>query len=156
MADKSARPAASSIVGGLDSMFQQRGPSPGREDDEAVSLPGPGDDYRAAGRPANHAIPRLHFILGDRTISFCQYAELTSFGKFFPATGGTGESFILYFNGRVPMEILVEGRNLWAIFDYISVHRLPWVRELLKGRDFEDERASVIHRITIRPVTQEP
>jgi hypothetical protein len=157
MADKTARPAASSIVGGLDSIMNRTTTAPvGREDEGAVILPGPGDDYRAAGRQANHGIARIHFILGDRTICFGQYAELDSFGKFFPATGDAGESFVICFKARVPMEIVVEGRNLWSVFDYISVHRMPWVRELAKERDFEDETTTVIHRITIRPVSPEP
>ena len=54
----------------------------------------------AAARPANHGIPRIHFLLGDRTICFCQYAELDSFGKFYPATRNAGESFILCFKAQ--------------------------------------------------------
>jgi hypothetical protein len=155
MADKSARAAASSLAGTLDTVFQ-RAASPGREDDDAVTLPGPGDDYRAAGRPANHGISRIHFMLGDRTIRFGQYAELDSFGTFTPGAR-SGDAFVICFKGRIPMEIVVEGRNLWSIFDYISVHRLPWVRVLPKDRDFEDEHAAVIHRITFRrPADQEP
>ena len=137
-------------------MFQQPA-SPARDDGEAVTLPAPGEDYRAAGRPAAHALPRIHFLLADRTVCFCQYAELDSFGRFTPGARGAGDAFVICFKGRVPTEIVIEGRNLWSIFDSISMHRLPWVRELPRARDFEDERTPVIHRIAFRPpAEQEP
>ena len=121
--------------------------------EEAVSTPKPGEDYQAFGAPAGKPLPRVHFFLRDRTVRAGLYADLDSFPEYAPAQGADGDRLILCFKSRIITEVVIEGRHLWPLFDYLTLNRMPWVRELSSERDFEPEASAVVHRILFRPAT---
>ncbi|AMV40246.1 hypothetical protein [Planctomyces sp. SH-PL62] len=125
---------------------------PPREEDEAVSLLTMSGDYRAFAMPSYKPLPRVHFFLKDRAVRVGMYADLDSFPEYRPATGTSGETLILCFKSRIITEVTIEGRHLWPLFDYLSLQRMPWMRELPAERDFEPESSPVIHRIAFHPV----
>jgi hypothetical protein len=126
--------------------------APLREEEEAVSLLGMSGDYRAFGNPSNKPLPRVHFFLKDRAVRVGMYTDLDSFPEYRPATGQAGDTLILCFKSRVITEVTIEGRHLWPLFDYLSLQRMPWMREMAAERDFEAEATPVIHRIAFRPL----
>ncbi|WP_337173562.1 hypothetical protein [Paludisphaera sp.] len=125
---------------------------PPREEEEAVSLLTMSGEYRAFAMPSYKPLPRVHFFLKDRAVRVGLYADLDSFPEYRPATGASGETLILCFKSRVITEVTIEGRHLWPLFDYLSLQRMPWMREMAAERDFEAEATPVIHRIAFRPL----
>jgi hypothetical protein len=111
--------------------------------------------YQAHARPGNKLLPSIHFILRDRAIRTCQYMHLESDSRFEPLPQGKGQRLAFRFSGSVAVGVAIEGRNLWRLYDYIAQHRMPWVCELPEGRDFEEERAAVIHSITFEALGSE-
>jgi hypothetical protein len=103
------------------------------------ALPGPGDDYKAAAVPANGELTRLWCIMGKdqfraggKPYRFFQYVHLDSDGEV--GFDQHGQVLSFRFSGMTPVLITVRGRNLIQICDYISLHRLPWIR--VADRDF--------------------
>ena len=105
--------------------------------------------YQAHARPGNKLLPSIHFILRDRSIRTCQFMHLESDSRFAALPQGKGQRLAFRFAGSIAVAVVVEGRNLWRLYDYITQHRMPWVCELPEGRDFEGERAAVVHSIII-------
>lgn len=101
---------------------------------EDAALPTPGDPYKAAGMPDNHALTRLCCIMGregfqkgGKAYRYFQYVHLDSDTDL----GFTehGQVITLRFTGSAKMvEIKIFGRNLLRICDYIHLHRMPWIR----------------------------
>lgn len=129
--------------------------APAREEEEAISLASFVGDYRAYGTPGNKTLPRVHFFLKNRVVRVGLYADLDSFPEFTPASGQAGDTLVLCFKARIITEVVIEGRHLWPLFDYLCLQRMPWVRELPAERDFEAESTAVVHRILFRPVIHE-
>jgi hypothetical protein len=73
-----------------------------------------------------------------------------------PEKPGAGPSIVIRFTGLVPREAIISGRHLLKLYDLLSDHRVAWVRELPKGKDFLDKGQAVITRITISRITQMP
>jgi hypothetical protein len=98
------------------------------------------DRYKAAGTPDNNPMARLVIFLGKQpgkadvtSYRILQYVHLDE-GEFgFTATGDQWFSFI--FAGKRPKKFKVYGRNIQRTCDYISLHRMPWIR--LADRDFQ-------------------
>jgi len=110
--------------------------------DEAAPLPTPGDPYKAASMPSNHPLTRLCCVMGRsgfkngaKAYRFFQYANLDSDGDFGYVDGS--QQFTLRIACRLPKLIIVEGRNLLRICDYIQLHRQSWIR--MADRDFGDD-----------------
>jgi hypothetical protein len=111
--------------------------------------------YQAHARPGNKVLPSVHFILRDRSIRTCQYIHLESDSRFEPLPQGKGHRLTFRFAGSAELCVVIEGRNLWQLYDYITQHRMPWVYELPDGRDFEDARSVVIRSITFQAIQSE-
>lgn len=110
--------------------------------------------YQAHARAANKLLPSIHFILRDRSIRTCQFMHLESDSRFEMLPQGEGQRLAFRFASSVAVAVVLEGRNLWRLYDYIAQHRMPWVCELPEGQDFEDDRTAVLRSIsfqTIRP-----
>lgn len=116
-------------------------------DEEAVNFAARGGEYRASGRAANKALPRffvffnkLGFGPGKKAVRQFQYIELDSDGDEEDGCGfgltDTGQEFSVKIAGSKLWKLTVRGRNLWEIYDYLSLHRLPWLR--VADRDFAD------------------
>ena len=94
---------------------------------------------RRRASPRTTAVTRLVVFMGKDGVKpdataycFFQYVHLDE-GEFgFTANGEQWFAFL--FSGRRPKLLTVHGRNLRRICDYISLHRMPWIR--LADRDF--------------------
>ncbi len=53
-------------------------------------------------------------------------------------------------------EAIIAGRHLLKLYDLLSYHRVAWVRELPKGKDFMDKGHTVVTGITINRITEMP
>jgi hypothetical protein len=117
-------------------------------------LPAPADPYKAAGTPDNGEISRLVLVMGKdgfktggRAYYFLQYVHI-SMGEF--GFWDDGQFFQFVFSDIEPKLVTVRGRNLLRISDYISLHRLPWIRQ--SDRDFRGSVANdepIITRIEV-------
>lgn len=112
-------------------------------EDDAIELSEMDGDY-ASLRPSNKPIPRLHVM--DRTgkVRTYMYHHLDSDARF------DGNSFVVVFAATKLWEITVKGRNLWRIFDYVTLARWPYLREDHRS-GFKD--GEVIESITIKDIT---
>lgn len=97
-------------------------------------------------RPANKTLPRLHVIHADGRVETLFYHHLDARSEF------KGTSFTFLFSGAKLWELTVEGRNLWRMYDYISLCRWPYIRVALRDFDQEGEvvTAARIKEIVIR------
>jgi hypothetical protein len=132
---------------------------PDREDSHGKEEPGglegfspDSTAYQAHARPGNKLLPSIHFVLRDRSIRTCQFMHLESDSSFSHSPQGKGNRLAFRFAGSVSVCVVIEGRNLWRLYDYIAQHRMSWVYELPDGLDFEDDHAPVIRSIAFRVV----
>ena len=128
-----------------------------REDEQPGLGPSLADGYRAAGNPERREITRLVVIMGKDGFKpdaaawhIFQYAHLDEGKGGFAANGEQWFSFL--FSGRQPKVLTIWGRNLQHHADYISRHRMPWIR--LADRDFRPgddapDDAPIITRVRI-------
>ena len=79
----------------------------------------------AAPRPAFRNLTRLHLVLRGGTVHTFQYAWLDAESTF------DGRSFVLHFGGSRPQRVTVRGHGprFWAAYDYVTLHRWPYLRE---------------------------
>jgi len=103
--------------------------------------------YQAHARAGNKLLPSIHFILRDRSIRTCQFMHLESGSRFEFLPQGKGHRLAFRFGGSTSLGVVIEGRNLLRLYDYIAQHRMAWVCELPEERDFEDDRAAVARSI---------
>jgi hypothetical protein len=105
--------------------------------------------YRAHAKPASLMLPSVHFIFRDRSIRTCQYYQLESDSGFTTLPQGKGNRLVFRFAGSSNVEVVIQGRNLWKLYDSLTQHRIAWVYELPADRDFESDGATVIHSIAV-------
>ena len=100
--------------------------------------------------PANKPLTRLHVILKDGRVRSYQFHFLDAESTF------DGNSFKLLFAGVKHWEVTVKGRGpqFWRIYDLVTLHRLPYLREAI--RDFAGADETVLTEIIIRDVTPRP
>lgn len=144
-------------AGGISALLAKTAAPEARpEGHDAEALPAASDDYQPYARAANRPLVSLHLILKDRSIENFQYGELTSRSRFVPADAESGGNLlILRFAGLEATEVQIAGRNLRALFDLITQHRIAWVAEMPQERDFADSTSPVVSRIGFRPVGTE-
>jgi hypothetical protein len=101
-------------------------------------LPGVNDPYKAAGTPDNNEVSRLVLIMGKDGFKpaatayyIMQYVHI-GLGEFGFDAGG--QFFRFVFSDLQPKLVTVRGRSLLRICDYISLRRMPWIRQA--DRDF--------------------
>ena len=104
----------------------------------ASLLPTLETDYKAHSTPENGDCGRLVLVMGKEGFApgaaaymALQYVHLGS-GEF--AFTATGQAFRFLVSDYQPKWLVVEGRNLLRVFDYVSLRRMPWIR--VKDRDF--------------------
>jgi hypothetical protein len=83
------------------------------------------DGQYASMRPTNKNLTRMHVVKKDGKVHSYQYHFLDAESTF---DGGT---FTLLFAGVKHWQIRVRGHgpNFWSVYDYISLHRWPYLRE---------------------------
>ena len=59
-------------------------------------------------------LPSVHFIFRDRWIRTCQYHQLESDSRF-TTLPQVGHSLAFRFAGSTTAEVVIQGRNLWAL-----------------------------------------
>jgi hypothetical protein len=101
-------------------------------------------------RPANKTLTRMHVILKNGKIFSFQNHYLDVRSTF---EGGT---FVLLFAGTKHYEVTVigHGPKFWAVYDYCTQHRWPYLREAT--RDFAADGETVFTEIRIVDVTPKP
>jgi hypothetical protein len=138
-------------LGGLDSYARRIAP------EKTAQLPGLNDPYKASGTPESSEISRLvlvmgkeGFRLGGTAYMFLQYMYV-GIGEF--GFTADGQMFRFVYTDLKPRLVTIYGRDLLRIADYISLKRMPWVRQA--DRDFrrsdgvaDDE--PIITRIEVR------
>jgi len=139
------QPSIRAILDAPPQMDPIRGGPEGSEEAGGLETFSPdGMAYQAHARPGNKLLPSIHFILRDRSIRTFQYMHLESNSRFEPLPQGKGQRLTFRFASSSAVGVVIEGRNLFRLYDYITLHRMAWVCELDEGRDFEDEKAAVI------------
>jgi hypothetical protein len=123
--------------------------------DDFATLPQPGSTYDAHSRPSNKPVPTLLFVIGD-AIRGLPNANYDSIDWLPPERPGGSPSIVLRFTGLVPREAVIAGRNLLKLYDLLSNHRVSWVREVPKGKDFLDKGMTVVTSIKIGRITEMP
>lgn len=114
-------------------------------DDEAIE-PGTLKEGNLA-RPANKLLTRFHVVTKDGTTHAFMYHQLDSNATF------KGSEFTLLFAGAKHWQITVKGSGpkFWKVFDYICLHRWPFIVEAT--RDFGGDTDTVFTEIEIKDVT---
>lgn len=122
----------------------------GGTQDTDLELPDPKDEYKAYARVSGKPVFTLHFILGkDGLVSF-QYKDLDSNTSI--KMTDRGQAITLRFGGIKPVEIVITGRSLFKLYDYIHQHRMPWVMKA--DRDFAVDKEPVINQVTITGIKE--
>jgi hypothetical protein len=123
--------------------------------EKAALLPALTDPY-AAGGFVEGEVSRLvlvmgrdGFRIGGTAYIFLQYVHI-SMGEFGFTANGQWFSFI--FADLQPKLITVHGRNLQRICDYISLRRMPWIRQSdrdYRATDGTTDKEPIITRIEV-------
>lgn len=123
--------------------------------DDWILLPSPRDAYLAHSRPANKPIASIHFIMADNSSRGFSYSNLDTIDLLPSRDAGKGPALVLRFAGVIPQEVRLSGRNLHAIRDYLGYHRLAWIRQISKERDFLGDGEEVVTNVEIAVITLE-
>lgn len=128
---------------------EKPGPEPELKEAEAISLADMDGKY-ATLRPDNKAVMRLHVVDRPGNVRSFQYVHLDSDSRF----GHTknGQFFVLRFIGSQTMQVTVHGRNLWRLYDYIVLHRWPYLR--VADRDFAGDKEAIVTAVDIEEVRE--
>jgi len=105
------------------------------------------DGKYATMRPANKALTRIHIVHSDGKVETLYFHHIDAKSEY------NGGSFTFLFSGAKLWELTVEGRNLWRLYDYISLSRWPYIRVAHRdfgGKDEEVFTAARIKDIVIR------
>jgi hypothetical protein len=110
-----------------------------------AGLPEPSGTYKAYARATTQPVYTLHCLLGAAGMRSFQYVHLDSDTRF--DVDRRGQIILLKFLGSKTTTVLIKGRNLRELYDYIHQHRMPWVMELENGRDFGSGDEPVVTKI---------
>jgi hypothetical protein len=141
-----SRPRDSKLVGDVSHLFTSRAAPTRSADPDGLDEFSPNGDYQAHARPSNHEQPAIHFMARDGSARTFQYMHLDSDSRYVPSTE-TGARLVFRFMGAVPVEVVISGRNLWPLYNYISLHRMSWAWELPRKQDFEGNDKAVVTSI---------
>jgi len=111
-----------------------------------------GSEYRAHGRPSNKPLFSLHFVTPAGDVRSFQYHHLDSDSRY------SGGAMRIRFVGSLSLglpavQVLIEGRNLWALYNYLHQHRMPWI--LTASRDFVAEKETIVTSVTFTELRPE-
>jgi hypothetical protein len=145
---------SSKLVGDVSHLFASRAAPPRPAEPDGPDEFSPDGDYQAHARPANKEQPAIHFLARDGSARTFQFIHLDSDSRYEPSTA-SGARLVFRFMGAVPVEVVITGRNLWPLYNYIALHRMPWAWELPARRDFEGNDKAVVTSIVFRPPSLE-
>ena len=119
-------------------------------DEDESGLPSLDDsEYQAHARASNKPVFSLHFVNMAGEVRSFQYVHLDSNSHF------TAERITLQFMGMEPVRAVIDGRNLWKLYDYIHQHRMAWVMECAPKRDFSKDGETIVTRISIALIDED-
>ena len=119
----------------------------GPEPETDSGLPSLSDgQYQPYARAANKPLYSIHFVTTKGEVRSFQYVHLDSNSNF------TAECITLRFMGMEPVKVLIHGRNLWRLYDYIHQHRTNWVLEA--PRDFAQDGQPVVTRVSYAAIEE--
>ena len=108
-------------------------------------LPDPAAPYQAHARASNKPVFSLHCCLGKDGFRSFQYVHLDSGSSF--TTDQAGHVITLRFIGTQVSQVIIRGRKLWRLYDYIHQHRMPWV--MRADRNIADREEMIVTEIKI-------
>ncbi|MCY2936642.1 MAG: hypothetical protein NT172_21075 [Planctomycetota bacterium] len=97
------------------------------------------ENPQAYAEPSDHLLTCLHLILSDGSIHSFQYHHLESHSQLQYLPQGGGQRMSLVFSGRQESRVLIQGRDLITLYDYLNQHRIAWVRDISALLDFSAE-----------------
>jgi hypothetical protein len=106
-----------------------------------------GRQYVPHARPANKPLYSLHFLNPAGEVHSFQYVHLDSHSSY------TAESITLKFLGMEPVKVVLRGRNLWRLYDYVHQHRIAWIMQA--ARDFAQDGQTVVTHVGFSAVKAE-
>ncbi len=59
---------------------------------------------------------------------------------------------VIRFNGSVVTDVMIEGRHLQSLYNWIGLHLVAWVWEHPRHAEFADEAATVINKISFNEI----
>lgn len=118
--------------------------------EKLTPLPKPGDPYKAHARQSTRAVPTLFVVRADGSTRGFPYGDLYGPDLVPGDDAGKGPAIVMRF-ARFE-RVTLAGRNLDTIHAYLGHHRMPWVRELPKGRTPAERDAPVITGVTIEEI----
>lgn len=104
-------------------------------------------EYQPHARPSNKPLYSLHFITPDGNVRSFQYVHLDSDSRY------CAGKIVLRFMGTEPVNVVVEGQNVWRLYDYIHQHRIAWIMQ--SSREFAAKGTTVISRLSFVPIGDE-
>ncbi len=126
--------------------------APPAEESESLTISQMDGRYSTM-RPANKSLTRMHILLSDGTVQSVQYHHSDVKGTF------KGGEFEVIFAGTKHWSVRVKGHGpkFWEIYDYITLHRWPYLREAIAHEaKFSGEEETVLTEIKILDVTPKP
>ena len=119
-----------------------------RPAEEESGLPSLKDgEYQPHSRPSDKPVYAIHFVTQGGDVRSFQYVHLDSGSQF------TAGKITLAFMGMEPVRVIIEGRNLWRLYDYLHQHLIPWV--MVAGRDVAKDGQTIVTRVTYVAVKAE-
>jgi len=97
-------------------------------------------EYQPHARPSNKPLYSLHFITPDGNVRSFQYHHLDSNSQY------TAGQITLRFMGIKPVEVTIQGINLWQLYDYIHLHRVAWIMQA--ARPFAENGKTAVSSLT--------
>jgi len=116
--------------------------------DDETGLPSLNEkQYVAHARPANKPLYSVHFVNPKGEVRSFQYVHLDGSCSF------VADCITLKFLGMEPVKVLIRGRNLWRLYDYIHQHRMAWIMQA--SRDFAQDGQTIVTQIDFTTVKGE-
>lgn len=113
----------------------------GPQADDEVGLPSLDEkQYVAHARAANKPLYAIHFVNPKGEVRSFQYMHLDSNSSF------AAEEVTLTFLGMKPVKVVIKGRNLWRLYDYVHQHRMAWVMQA--ARDFAKDGQAMVTQVS--------
>ena len=118
--------------------------------EKLTPLPKAGDAYKAHARPASRSMPTLYVVRADGLVRGFPYGDLYGPDLVPGDDAGKGPMIVMRF-ARFE-RVTLAGRNLDTIHAYLGSHRMPWVRELPRGKTPAERDAPVITSVSIEEI----
>jgi hypothetical protein len=114
-------------------------------------LPTPGDPYKAFARPSARSLPSLSLLKADGTVWTYPYACRVEGPHLMPADDAAKNWVVLLkFAGLTGIHVMLYGRRLEHLTNFLAHQRTAWVREQPKGKIVQETDAPVVTAITIK------